>query len=89
MRLGQTSSTTMEWVMSQLVKNPRVMKKVQAEIRTTAARGKYQRIKITEAEIREMEYFQSVVKETFRLCPPVPLLLHGSPWKQVKSMATR
>lgn len=57
------------------IEEPRVMKKVKADIRTNAARGKDQRVKITEADIREMHHFQSAVKGTFRLWPPVPLLL--------------
>ncbi|XP_068640651.1 desmethyl-deoxy-podophyllotoxin synthase-like [Aristolochia californica] len=67
----ETSSTTMEWAMSQLIRKPRVMKKAQAEVRSVM-KGK---MNITENDIKEMSYLKLVIKETFRFCPPVPLLL--------------
>ncbi|KMZ73185.1 Premnaspirodiene oxygenase [Zostera marina] len=71
----ETTSTTLEWVMSELVKNPTTLKKVTSEVR--------QKISITDAKTddcdnnfsNEMGYMQNVIKETFRLHPPVPLLL--------------
>ncbi|XP_068640636.1 premnaspirodiene oxygenase-like [Aristolochia californica] len=65
-----TSATTMEWTMSQLLKNPRVMKKAQAEIRNVVKRKN----KVTETDITEMKYLKQVIKETLRLSPPIPLL---------------
>ncbi|KAG9443508.1 hypothetical protein H6P81_014848 [Aristolochia fimbriata] len=67
----ETSSTTMEWAMSQLIRNPKVMKKAQEEVRNVM-KGK---TKITESDMNDMSYLKLVIKETFRLCPPVPLLL--------------
>ncbi|CAJ1941489.1 unnamed protein product [Sphenostylis stenocarpa] len=66
-----TSATVLEWAMSELLKNPRVMKKAQIEIRE-AFRGK--KI-IRESDIYELSYLKSVIKETLRLHPPAPLLL--------------
>ncbi|RWR72824.1 Cytochrome P450 [Cinnamomum micranthum f. kanehirae] len=66
-----TTSTLMDWVMAELMRNPRVMEKVQGEVRM-AFREKG---KVDERDIGDLTYLKSVVKETLRLHPPVPLLI--------------
>ncbi|RDX79081.1 Cytochrome P450 71D10, partial [Mucuna pruriens] len=68
---SDSSSTTMEWIMSELVKNPRVMEKAQIEVRRVFDGKGY----VDETSIHELKYLRSVIKETFRLHPIVPLLL--------------
>ncbi|KAG0481363.1 hypothetical protein HPP92_012221 [Vanilla planifolia] len=70
---SDTSSTAMEWVMSELVRHPDIMKKVQREVREAFDECVGQKEeKILSGKLR---YLQMVVKETLRLHPPLPLLL--------------
>ncbi|KAI7756822.1 hypothetical protein M8C21_015321 [Ambrosia artemisiifolia] len=64
-------STNLEWILSELIKNPRVMKKLQNEI-TEIAQG---RCMIVKEDMEKMKYLKAVVKENLRLHPPLPLLL--------------
>ncbi|CAN0900324.1 Desmethylyatein synthase [Linum grandiflorum] len=61
-----TTSAVMEWAMSQLVKNPPVMKKAQEEIRNVVGT----KHKISEAELNQMPYLKDILKETLRLHAP-------------------
>ncbi|KAJ7969240.1 Cytochrome P450 [Quillaja saponaria] len=70
----ETTATVMEWAISELVKNPRVMEKAQAEIRQ-ALEGKK---KIYEADTQDLVYLKSIIKETLRLHPPGALHVRQS-----------
>ncbi|KAL3625448.1 hypothetical protein CASFOL_030902 [Castilleja foliolosa] len=65
-----TSSTTMDWAMAELMRNPRVMAKVQIEIRE-AFKGK---TTIEDIDVQALKYMKLVIKETLRLHPPITLL---------------
>ncbi|KAL0671906.1 hypothetical protein Bca4012_034610 [Brassica carinata] len=67
----ETSSSTLEWAMSELLTNPKTLAKAQAEIEHMIGQNGL----VQEPDISEMPYLQAVVKETFRLHPTVPLLL--------------
>ncbi|KAJ4700815.1 Cytochrome P450 [Melia azedarach] len=68
---GETSSTTLEWAIAELLKNPRVMKEAQAEVRRVFDR----KGNVEENGIQELKFLKAVVKETLRLHTPAPLLL--------------
>uniref|UniRef100_A0A803PV00 Cytochrome P450 n=1 Tax=Cannabis sativa TaxID=3483 RepID=A0A803PV00_CANSA len=69
---SETSAITVDWAMVEMMRNPRVMKKAQDEVRKIF--GKKGLVNI-ETSINEMKYLKSIVKETLRLHPPAPLLL--------------
>ena len=65
-----TSSSTIEWAMAELIKNPESMKKVQEEL----VREIKQDV-VKELHLPQLNYLHACVKETLRLHPPAPLLL--------------
>ncbi|KAK8933721.1 Premnaspirodiene oxygenase [Platanthera zijinensis] len=67
----ETTSNTMCWVMSELMKTPNIMSKTQLEIREVL-RGK---TRLEDNDIHDLHYLHLVIKETLRMHPPLPLLL--------------
>ncbi|CAL1352723.1 unnamed protein product [Linum trigynum] len=69
----ETSLAAMEWTMSEIIKSPRVLQKVQEEVRQTlgAEGGK----DVGEASLQQLSYLDMVISEGLRLHPPLPLLL--------------
>lgn len=74
-----TSKSTIEWAMSEVVGNPQVMMKIKAELHQVVGPNK----RFEEADIPNMPYLKAVIKETLRLHSTVPLLL---PKKLCKDM---
>ncbi|KAH0461704.1 hypothetical protein IEQ34_009279 [Dendrobium chrysotoxum] len=68
-----TSSATITWTITELIRNPRVMKKLQEELQQVT-NGNAHRL-IQESELEKLEYLKQVIKESLRLKPPVPLLI--------------
>ncbi|KAK9119876.1 hypothetical protein Scep_017969 [Stephania cephalantha] len=66
-----TTATTLEWAMAELIKSPNAMKKVQGEVRGVVG----EKMKVEEDDIQRMDYLKCVIKETLRLHAPVPTLL--------------
>ncbi|CAN1245184.1 Cytochrome P450 736A117, partial [Linum grandiflorum] len=66
-----TSFLALEWTMTEILKNPRVMNKLQYEIRTITGN---ERRNVTEDDIKQMRYLKAVLKESLRLHLPFPLL---------------
>ncbi|KAL9684659.1 hypothetical protein QQ045_022100 [Rhodiola kirilowii] len=68
---SDTSSTTVEWAMTELLRSPDKMKKAQSEIRSQIGNERL----VQESDITKLKYVQAVVKETLRLHPPAPFLV--------------
>ncbi|VVB16792.1 unnamed protein product [Arabis nemorensis] len=75
-----TSGHTVTWVMTHLIKNPRVLKKAQAEVREVIKN----KDDIKEEDIQQLEYLKMVIKETLRINPLVPLLVPREASKDIK-----
>ncbi|KAL5578103.1 hypothetical protein UlMin_019802 [Ulmus minor] len=68
---SETSSVTVEWAMLEMLKNPKVMENVQAEVRQVF--GKMGNV--DETSLYKLKYLKLIIKENLRLHPPAPLLL--------------
>ncbi|KAG5582109.1 hypothetical protein H5410_052736 [Solanum commersonii] len=70
---GGTDSptTTLEWAMAEIFRQPEIMKKVQVELAEVVGKGK----PLEESNIPKLPYLQFIVKETLRLHPPAPFLI--------------
>ena len=66
-----TSATTIEWALSELIKHPPMMKKVINELEKVVGMERM----VEESDLESLEYLNMVVKETLRLHPVVPLLI--------------
>ncbi|KAL3039060.1 hypothetical protein AAZX31_01G166300 [Glycine max] len=66
-----TSASTLEWAMAEMMRNPRVREKAQAEVRQA-----FRELKIIhETDVGKLTYLKLVIKETLRLHAPSPLLV--------------
>ncbi|KAH6786300.1 hypothetical protein C2S52_005852 [Perilla frutescens var. hirtella] len=69
---SETTATTIDWAMAEMLKNPSVLEKAQDEVRRVFDE---ENGFVEESLVHKLEYLKAVVKETLRLYPPVPLLL--------------
>ncbi|KAL5207778.1 hypothetical protein ABZP36_032213 [Zizania latifolia] len=68
---GDSIAFSVEWVMAELLRNPRVMAKARAELKDVLG-GKQA---VDEADTASLPYLQAVLKESLRMHPPGPLML--------------
>lgn len=71
-----TTATTVEWVMAELLNNPGVMQKVEEEVASVVGSNN----SVEESHLPKLQYLEAVlVKETLRLHPPLPLIVPRFP----------
>ncbi|XP_054790500.1 cytochrome P450 CYP736A12-like [Prosopis cineraria] len=66
-----TSSTVILWAIPELLRNPRVMEKLQHELESQVGKTRM----VGEADLPRLSYLDMVIKETMRLYPVAPLLV--------------
>lgn len=74
-----TTSNTLEWIMTELLCNPKEMKRAQIEMDQVLGKDEL----VEESQITKLQYLQAIVKEAMRLHPAGPFLV---PHKAQKSI---
>ncbi|KAK8951363.1 Cytochrome P450 71A1 [Platanthera zijinensis] len=73
-----TAASVLEWAMANLMRNPEVMRRAQEEVRQVVEH----KGSVKEGDLHELHYLKMVIKETLRLHPPGPLLVHRECMKE-------
>ncbi|KAJ7944205.1 Cytochrome P450 [Quillaja saponaria] len=68
----ETVASAIEWFMAELMKNPEELKRIQKELADVVGLDR----RVEETDFEKLTYFKCAIKETLRLHPPIPLLLH-------------
>ncbi|KAH1082058.1 hypothetical protein J1N35_021819 [Gossypium stocksii] len=68
----ETVASAIEWALSELMRNPEEMKRVQQELAEVVGLDR----RVEESDFDKLTYLRCTLKETLRLHPPIPLLLH-------------
>ncbi|XP_058195088.1 geraniol 8-hydroxylase-like [Rhododendron vialii] len=66
-----TTSNTLEWALAELLHNPTILSKAQEEMDQIIDKD----CPVEEEDLARLPYLHAIIKETFRLHPPTPLLL--------------
>ncbi|KAJ6907142.1 cytochrome P450 84A1-like [Populus alba x Populus x berolinensis] len=68
----ETVASAIEWVMAELMKSPEDQKRVQQELAEVVGLER----RVEESDIDKLTFLKCALKETLRMHPPIPLLLH-------------
>lgn len=70
----ETVASAIEWAMAELMKSPEDLKMVQQELANVVGLHR----KVEEMDFEKLIFLKCCIKETLRLRPPIPLLVHES-----------
>ncbi|KAJ0799858.1 putative cytochrome P450 [Helianthus annuus] len=73
----ETTTRLIEWVMANIMRNHKVMKKIQEELVEIVGLNNM----VEESHLPKLQYLDATIKETFRLHPIAPILLPRVPSK--------
>ncbi|KAK4262103.1 hypothetical protein QN277_027706 [Acacia crassicarpa] len=68
----ETVASAIEWALAELMRSPEDLKRVQQEMAEVVGLDR----RVEESDIEKLTYLKCCLKETLRLHPPIPLLLH-------------
>ncbi|KAH0851136.1 hypothetical protein HID58_094981 [Brassica napus] len=66
-----TTSSLLEWTLTELVRHPECVKKLRDEICSVSAHNSY----VNEEDVEKMNYLNAIIKETLRLHPPLSIIV--------------
>nr|AMQ91109.1 flavone synthase II [Lonicera japonica]AMX23489.1 flavone synthase II [Lonicera japonica] len=69
-----TTAIAVEWTLAELISNPEVFDKAREEIDKVVGKHRL----VTELDTPNLPYIHAIIKESFRLHPPIPLLIRKS-----------
>ncbi|KAL6875641.1 hypothetical protein ACP4OV_013154 [Aristida adscensionis] len=68
----ETVASAIEWAMAELLRNPGELRRLQQELADVVGLGR----NVGESDLAGLPFLACVVRETLRLHPPIPVLLH-------------
>ncbi|PWA98829.1 cytochrome P450 [Artemisia annua] len=71
----ETTATLIEWAMAEIMRDHRVMKKIQEELSSIVGVNNH----VQESHLPKLQYLDATVKETFRLHPVLPFIFPRVP----------
>ncbi|XVF30075.1 hypothetical protein REPUB_Repub16aG0025600 [Reevesia pubescens] len=69
-----TTAIALEWALAELINHPEVLRKAQEEIDQVVGKSRL----VEESDGPRLQYLQAIIKETFRLHPPIPMISRKS-----------
>ncbi|XP_010432189.1 PREDICTED: cytochrome P450 84A1-like [Camelina sativa] len=68
----ETVASAIEWALTELLRSPEDLKRVQQELAEVVGLDR----RVEETDIEKLTFLKCTLKETLRMHPPIPLLLH-------------